>query len=146
MNLKELILQYLLKCELQNNLDKKTLKAYRIDLEQFRNFTIGKDDFFTKESLNEYIYDLKYKEYAIKTIKRKIASLKAFFSYLNYEDIIELNPFYKIKLRIKEPFILPKVIPIKELSILFEYVSEEIKAYDNDSYRYKEIVRDRAVL
>lgn len=146
MNLKELILQYLLKCELQNNLDKKTLKAYRIDLEQFRSFTIGKDDFFTKESLNEYIYDLKYKEYAIKTIKRKIASLKAFFSYLNYEDIIELNPFYKIKLRIKEPFILPKVIPIKELSILFEYVSEEIKAYDNDSYRYKEIVRDRAVL
>ena len=31
MNLKELILQYLLKCELQNNLDKKTLKAYRME-------------------------------------------------------------------------------------------------------------------
>ena len=48
MNLKELILQYLLKCELQNNLDKKTLKAYRIDLEQFSNFMIGKDDFFKR--------------------------------------------------------------------------------------------------
>ena len=146
MNLKELILQYLLKCELQNNLDKKTLKAYRIDLEQFSNFMLGKDDFFTKERVNEYIYELKYKEYAIKTIKRKVASLKAFFSYLNYEDIIELNPFYKIKLRIKEPFVLPKVIPIKELSNLFEYVSEEIKACDNYAYRYKELVRDRAVL
>ena len=53
-----------------NNLDKKTLKAYRIDLEQFSNFMLGKDDFFTKERVNEYIYELKYKEYAIKTIDR----------------------------------------------------------------------------
>lgn len=46
MDLRELILQYLLKCELQNNLDKKTLKAYCIDLEQFRKFMFDKDDFF----------------------------------------------------------------------------------------------------
>lgn len=146
MDLRELILQYLLKCELQNNLDKKTLKAYCIDLEQFRKFMFDKDDFFTKESVNEYIYELKYKGYAIKTIKRKIASLKAFFSYLNYEDIIDLNPFYKIKLRIKEPFILPKVIPVNELSKLFEYVYEEIEKCDKTSYRYKELIRDIAVL
>lgn len=146
LNLKELISQYLLMCELQNNLDKKTLKAYRIDLEQFRNFMVNKEDFCSKESINEYIYELKYKEYAIKTIKRKVASLKAFFSYLNYEDIIEINPFYKIKIRIKEPFVLPKIIPIGELSVLFEYLSNEINICDKKSFRYKELVRDRTVL
>lgn len=146
MDLENLISQYLIKCELQNNLDNKTLKAYRTDLEQFNKFIINKNEFFTKENINEYIYELKYRKYAIKTIKRKIASLKAFFSYLNYEDIIDFNPFYKIKLRIKEPFVLPKTIPLKELSILFEYVFSELNMYDNDSYRYKEIVRDRAVL
>lgn len=146
MILKELILQYLLKCEFQNNLDKKTVKAYRIDLEQFQKYMIDRDDFYTKENINMYIYELKCKDYAIKTIKRKIASLKAFFAYLNYEDIIELDPFNKIKLRIKEPLILPKIIPIKELKILFEYLSNELKMCNNTSYRYKELVRDRALL
>lgn len=146
MDLKELIFQYLSNCEFKNNLDKKTLKAYSIDLGQFSIFMRGKDDFFTKERINNYIYELKDKNYSIKTIKRKIASLKAFFSYLNYEDIIELNPFYNIKIRIKEPFILPKIIPIKELSTLFKYLYLEMKLCDKDSYRYKELVRDIAML
>ena len=146
MKLDEMIKKYLLKCELQNNLDFKTLKAYRIDLEQFAKFIDNNDDFFTKDNVNEYIYSLTSKKYAIKTIKRKIASLKAFFSYLNHEDIIELNPFYKIKLRIKEPFILPKIIPVKELKALFDYISHELDEYDNKSYRYKEVIRDRAML
>ena len=146
MNLNKLILKYLLLCEIQNNLDKKTLKAYRIDLEQFRKFMVDKNDFNSKENISEYICELKYKNYAIKTIKRKIASLKAFFSYLNNEDIIEFNPFQKIKIKIKEPFILPKIIPIKELSILFKYIYQEIQLCDNVSYRYKELVRDKALL
>ena len=82
MNLNKLILKYLLLCEIQNNLDKKTLKAYRIDLEQFRKFIVDKNDFNSRENISEYICELKYKNYAVKTIKRKIASLKAFFSYL----------------------------------------------------------------
>ena len=146
MDLNKLILKYLTICEIQNNLDRKTLKAYRIDLEQFREFMIDKNDFNSKENVSEYIYDLKYKGYAIKTIKRKIASLKAFFSYLNNEDIIEYNPFQKIKIKIKEPFILPKIIPVRELSILFKYIYQEIQLCDNISYRYKELVRDKALL
>lgn len=146
MNLNKLILKYLLLCEVQNNLDKKTLKAYRIDLEQFRKFMVDKRDFNSKENISKYICELKYKNYAVKTIKRKIASLKAFFSYLNNEDIIEYNPFQKIKIKIKEPFILPKIIPIRELSILFKYIYQEIQLCDNVSYRYRELVRDRALL
>ena len=146
MNLNKLILKYLLLCEVQNNLDKKTLKAYRIDLEQFRKFMVDKRDFNSKENISKYICELKYNNYAVKTIKRKIASLKAFFSYLNNEDIIEYNPIQKIKIKIKEPFILPKIIPIRELSILFKYIYQEIQLCDNVSYRYRELVRDRALL
>ena len=146
MNLNKLILNYLLLCEIQNNLDKKTLKAYRTDLEQFRKFMIDKNDFNSRGNISEYICELKNKNYAVKTIKRKIASLKAFFSYLNNEDIIEYNPFRKIKIKIKEPFILPKIIPMKELSILFKYIYQEIQLCDNVSYRYKELVRDKTLL
>lgn len=146
MNLEELIAQYLLKCEFQNNLSSKTLKAYRIDLEQFSSFIINKRDFFAKEVINDYIYELKRKKYAIKTIKRKIASIKAFFSFLNDESIIDNNPFHQIKLRIKEPFVLPKIIPLEKLSALFEYVTRELGMCDKNSYRYKEVLRNRAIM
>lgn len=146
MKLEELIKKYLKNCELQNNLNFKTLKAYRIDLNQFALFMINKDNFYNKENVIEYIYELKNKKYSIKTIKRKIATLKTFFSYLNNEDIIDLNPFYKIKVRIKEPFILPKTIPLRELTILFNYIIYELNKSNKKSYRYKEIVRDRAIL
>ncbi|XZH88407.1 tyrosine-type recombinase/integrase [Clostridium perfringens] len=146
MSLKELINQYLLKCEFQNNLDKKTLKAYRIDLNQFLDFTIDNEDFYKKDRVIKYIYYLNKSNYAIKTIKRKIASIRAFFYYLNYEDIIDVNPFSKIKLKLKEPLILPKTISIDEIQKLFTYVYSEMEKCNKNSYRYKEIVRDIAVL
>ena len=36
-------------------------------------------------------------EYKPKTVKRKIASLKAFFHYLEYKELIDRNPFSKIQ-------------------------------------------------
>ena len=72
--------------------------------------------------------------------------MKAFFSYLEYEEIIEINPFYKIKLKIKEPLILPKTISLNDIEKLFEHIYLEKSNYNENSYKYREIVRDIAVL
>lgn len=146
MTLKSLVRNYLGNCEGQNNLDKKTVKAYKIDLEQFILFMNGIDDFYKKDEVVRYIQHLNSLNFKVKTIKRKIASVKAFFSYLDYEEIIEINPFYKIKLKIKEPLILPKTISLKDIEKLFEYIYIEKNKYNENSYQYKEIVRDIAVL
>lgn len=146
MTLKSLVRNYLGNCEGQNNLDKKTVKAYKIDLEQFMLFMNGIDDFYKKDEVVRYIQHLNSLNFKVKTIKRKIASVKAFFSYLDYEEIIEINPFYKIKLKIKEPLILPKTISLKDIEKLFEYIYSEKSKYNENSYKYKEIVRDIAVL
>ena len=146
MTLKFLVRNYLENCEGQNNLDKKTVKAYKIDLEQFILFMNGIDDFYKKDEVIRYIQHLNSLNFKVKTIKRKIASVKAFFSYLDYEEIIEINPFYKIKLKIKEPLILPKTISLKDIEKLFEYIYIEKSKYNENSYKYKEIVRDIAVL
>ncbi|RRD92758.1 integrase [Clostridiales bacterium COT073_COT-073] len=146
MTLKSLVRNYLGNCEGQNNLDKKTVKAYKIDLEQFILFMNGIDDFYRKDEVVRYIQHLNSLNFKVKTIKRKIASVKAFFSYLDYEEIIEMNPFYKIKLKIKEPLILPKTISLKDIEKLFEYIYLEKSKYNENSYKYKEIVRDIAVL
>ena len=67
----------------QKRLDKKTLKAYRIDLEQFRTkVKTGSITDITADTLEDFIAAL-HQEYKPKTVKRKIASVKALFTILN---------------------------------------------------------------
>lgn len=146
MYLKKNIEEYLLKCKCQKNLDNKTIKAYKIDLMQFETFSRNKYDYMSKECIESFLSELQSKQYAVKTLKRKVASLKAFFSYLNDEEIVLLNPFNKIKIKLREPIVLPKTISMKNLSILFNYIEDNLEDVKIHSYRYKEIVRDRLIL
>ena len=146
MYLKKNIEEYLLKCKCQKNLNDKTIKAYRIDLMQFEIFSRNNSDYMSKECIERFLSELQSKQYAVKTVKRKVASLKAFFSYLNDEEIVLLNPFNKIKIKLREPIVLPKTISKKNLSILFDYIEDNLKSVKMHSYRYKEIVRDRLIL
>lgn len=103
---------YLEYCRIQKRLDSQTLKAYRIDLRQFsEQIWIIEASELTVPLLETYIAKL-HQQYAPKTVKRKIASLKALFHHLEYKEIILHNPFAKLQLRFREPIILPKTIPL----------------------------------
>ena len=52
-----------------------------------------------------------HEQFKPKTVKRKIATVKAFTHYLLIEDVIDINPFDKIEVSFKEPVILPRTIP-----------------------------------
>ena len=107
-NLQTEITSYLNYCSKQKNLSKHTIKAYSIDLDQFISF---KDEMsISKHDLTHYIQHL-HENFKPKTIRRKIASLKAFIHYLYYQDIIDHNPFDKIDISFKEPLLLPRTIP-----------------------------------
>ena len=56
-NLQDWITRYLLDCQYQKGLDSKTLKAYRIDLEQFSMFIAQDSLESTREGLMAYISD-----------------------------------------------------------------------------------------
>ena len=84
---------YLNYCQTQKRLDEKTLKAYRIDLRQFsEQISVPKTPEIDSALIENHIAALHHK-YQPKTVKRKIASLKAFFHFLEYKDLIEKNPF-----------------------------------------------------
>ena len=111
-NLQTTIKNYLDFCQYQKRLDKKTWKAYRIDLRQFtEQISVDTASLITPNILEAFISAL-YQTYKPKTVKRKIASLKAFFHYLEYKDMIEKNPFNKLQIKFREPTILPKTIPL----------------------------------
>lgn len=103
--------RYLEYCHYQKGLTKKTCKAYRIDLTQFICFFHENGMELSKVLLSAYITEL-HKSYQPKSARRKIASLKAYFNYLEYEEVLADNPLSKMKIKFKEPFILPKTIPL----------------------------------
>ena len=124
-NLQTHISNYLDYCMHQKRLDSKTLKAYRIDLRQFSGQLPNTDvTDITPCLLENYISEL-HQQYKPKTVKRKIASIKSFFHYLEYKDFISQNPFNKIQVKFREPVILPKTIPLHTVEILLSTIYKQ---------------------
>lgn len=144
-NLQNTIDNYLNFCQYQKRLDGKTLKAYRIDLGQFSSqLPISSFSLVTTELLETYISML-HKTYQPRTVKRKIASLKALFHYLEYKDIVPINPFHKIQVKFREPVILPKTIPLNTIESFLStmYQQQEVS---HTPFQKKCVLRDIAVI
>ncbi|WP_373265160.1 tyrosine-type recombinase/integrase [Hungatella hathewayi] len=143
-DLQHLIMQYLDFCRYQKTLNEKSLKAYRIDLTQYATFMLNTDMQLNRNNLSAYISIL-HQRYKPKSAKRKIASLKAFFSYLEYEEILPENPFAKIRVKFKEPVLLPRTITIQNIQKLFD-ITYELLAKSTSDYQKQSLSRDIAVL
>ena len=143
-NLETLVENYLEYCSTQKCLDEKTLKAYRLDLRQFSEQTFPHEvTEITSKTLEDYIAKL-HQQYKPKTVKRKIASLKALFHYLEYKEIIDRNPFNKIQVRFREPVILPKTIPLHTVEEFLTTIYAQRNNAKTD-YQKRNALRDAAV-
>ena len=126
--------QYFEDCEKSRGLSEHSLKAYRIDL---RHFKEKMNDFkldIDKESLKDYIRFL-HNKYKPKSAKRKLASVKAFFKYLVYEDIIVTNPFEKIRVDYREPKTLPKTIDRRTISRIYKLSEKDLEKSETQYQR-----------
>lgn len=141
MRLEDKLVAYLKYCEYRKELDKKTLKAYRIDLRQYFEYVCMDNP--DKEKIEEYITQL-HKNYKQKTVKRKIASIKAFYNYLEENEIIAENPFRKIKVKFKETVTLPRIIPREEIEKLLNHMYQCLNEYNKTFRKY--MLRDIAVI
>ena len=129
--------QYLEFCKYRKELNRNTLKAYRIDLEQYLSFI--KKDFVLKARIEEYITEL-HKKYKQKTVKRKIASIKAFYRYLEEEERLEgSNPFTKIRVKFKETESLPRIIPRNDIERLLNYMYDVMKQSGQEATIYRDL-------
>lgn len=118
-------------------MDEKTRKAYRIDLTQlFKElgpilYPITENNIYPIDVEQIHAVDLEavfkiwHETYKPKTVKRKIASVKAFFHWLEERDYIVDNPFRKIHTRFREPKTLPKTIPEHTLELFLQTLYAE---------------------
>lgn len=140
---------FLIHCKHEKGLSKNTLKFYEIDLKQFNGFINGEFNGLNLEEIDRDVlrmYLQTLSKFQPKTIKRKIATLKALFNLFEFEDKLESNPFRKIKLKIKEPKILPKVMNIQEIKKIFNAVYFSNKKQNEFTNSSQETIRNIAVI
>lgn len=93
-NLEALIECYLDICQYEKKLSQDTLKAYRTDLAQFRAFVGGAE--VSRDLLSQYIKYLN-NSFAPRSVKRKLASLRAFYRLMETREAISQNPFVLLR-------------------------------------------------
>ena len=146
-NTAQLIEKYLQHCKFEKGLSEKTLKAYRIDLTQFSTYLNDNSALSCRRGDIQKYLSILYDWYKTKSVKRKMAALKAFFNYLEDEELLEENPFAKLHIKLHEPLLLPKTIPLANINLLLQCAYRRSKANTKvHSYSYRTNLRDIAVL
>lgn len=128
-------------CQARKKLDHKTVKAYKTDLNQFIKFC---DNNFSKETLYRYV-EIMHEQYKPKTVRRKIATLKAFTHFLLIEDHIDQNPFQRLDISFREPVLLPKTIPLTVINQIL-LTAYQYQNQTTTEYQRKLGLRDIAIL
>lgn len=108
---------YLETCEYGKELSAHTVKAYRIDLRQFALFT--RWEWADKDMLSSYIKHLNAR-FSPRSVKRKLASVRAFYHEMELNGVLQENPFNKVHIKIHLPQQLPRTIPDQTIRDLLQ--------------------------
>jgi integrase/recombinase XerD len=141
---------FLWHCEFERNLSRKTLKAYGIDLHQFWCFARGQGDGpppaeVDREVVRGHLQEMAGR-YRPRTVRRKVATLKSFFTHLEFEDAIVVNPLRKMRISLREEKPLPRTIALREVRRIFRRAYGERDAPPGPASRSPAAARDVAVL
>ena len=122
----------------ERNYSEHTVKAYRGDLENFRDFFLKEEKKIENAdiaTINAYVSTL-YGKNSPASVERKISAVRSFFSYLVKKDIVAQNPAKLVRTPKKEKH-LPVFLSVDEVFNLVD-----VKDPERSPLR----VRDRAIL
>lgn len=123
--LQDCIAVFLNHCEFERNFSGHTIKAYRLDLGQFTRFTIAQcrctdASAINRGHLRDYTQSLR--PYKPRTQRRKLATLKSLFGFLEREGLVDPNPTRNLRLDIRVGQSLPRTVSLSTLQALFRAV------------------------
>ena len=137
----KIVHDYMEYCKKWKNLDWKTIKAYNIDLRQFIEF-LGREKLpFQKEALTAYTAWMN-ERFKPRTVRRKLASIRALTTWLLDEELLEHSPFERLSLRVRQPLALPRTVPFRVVEQMLTAAHRNRRLHPND----KGALRGAAVL
>lgn len=120
--------RYLYSCKFEKKLSPDTVKAYSIDLKQFMNF--AEEAPVDKVLLGRYVVYLNC-EFSPRSVKRKLASVRAFYNALEENEDTFENPFRSSHFHIAFPKELPRTIPEKGVEQMLKAAYRQHKNKDD---------------
>lgn len=135
--------------KIEKNLSKRTIKAYELDIAGFVSFMSKPMAMISLKDIREYLSFLESRNYRSSTIRRKLATLKVFFNFLEDEGIIENSPAKKLKRKYKVEKRLPRVMSMHDIINLLATTHKFVKMLENGSgnkLTYHKRLRDHAIL
>ena len=142
---------------IERNASPETVKAYKKDLKIFNDWLSGQNiEIITIDTnvIRAFLQFQNQKNLKAASIKRRIACLRSFFSYLEENEIIAKSPMKMIHKSFKVPKRLPKVLSIPEMEALLRVPDKEqviIKTSPEMDQKTKErkifaCIRNRAII
>lgn len=123
------------------NLSQKSLYAYKNDLEQF----VSHQRDILQTNICDYITYLNAeRKLKDSSIRRKIITLKNFYTFLKEQDFIELSPFTKFKFKFRQEKRLPKTLTLSDVSKILNCLDVEIETLS--PFKQRLYIRDCALL
>ncbi len=146
----ELIERYVDYLQHERNASPHTIRNYRSDLVQFRDFlTQGKPDARVEVAsidafrVRGFLASLFENERKKTSIARKLAALRAFFKFLSREQVLAENPASRVATP-KLAKTLPRIMTEEEMNNFLDRLSEAAKSAAPE--QSTALARDRAIL
>lgn len=142
---------YLARCRNERRLDDKTIKAYSCDISQCIEWLADMGGAIDREGLRAYMAHLNA-NHAASTVRRKLASIRAWTRWLKREQYIEMSPFEELEVNIRQPLLLPRIIRPAELKRILDVDSRRLmlarrkRKGDHTVHEADLALRDQAIL
>jgi integrase/recombinase XerD len=144
------IFSFITHCRYERNFSINTIKAYNYDLSSFAKFVEETNPrtqltHVDKDAIRLFIKSLALKK--PKTIRRKLAALKSFFSFLEHEQHITTNPMRELGIRIKIGKPIPRAINLKSVrNLLSQPYQHKNVCQTKSDYARNIAIRDVALI
>lgn len=140
---------YLEHCKLDRNLSDRTVEFYKIDLQQFEVYLFNRKISSLKKIDRKLIrtYYRSLSGYSLRSIRRKLTVIRGYLHFLEYEELIKVNPFRTLGFRMWEPRNVPQVMDLEEIEKILKYQSKQRENITHkESKLYGEKLRDHLIL
>ena len=109
-----------------------TQQAYAIDLDQFLAWMGGDHALaaVTPDDLEGWAAELKRRDYASSSIRRKFATLRVFLNYWARKGVLERSPLWMIRLDLAPQRTLTRVLTVDEMRCLLEEAHRQVVPKD----------------
>lgn len=129
-------------CRSGKRLSDHTLRAYRADLRDFSSHLGGQVDVVDvdRHQLSNYARQLFLQKLKESTVKRRLATLRAFFRWLEREELIPLTPFHRFDLAVRQPHRLPRTLSADEMRALLRRSKSEATSQRHEALMLRFVI------